>query len=401
MIKQKWKEVVRAAGPKAYLNYLVFDRNFVFLNGGYVQVTTAAREDGTNVPFEKLSTPPIVISQPGYLYTYLSNENPSPIEVYFDDLTVQLIQSPVVQQEDFYPFGLTFNSYQRENAVPQKYLYNGKENITDLGLNWDDYGARMYMPEIGRWGVIDPDSEKSRRWSPYNYVMNNPMRFIDPDGMDATDGSTTLYGEEAQAAFAQLQSASQGQSQNQASQGNNSEDPYILYNGSTKKMQLWDDNDTPDDYSDDTFIGEYDAKNDVTTDSNGKWEDGEYEMDDKNTPFINPDDPPSLYTANDSYGTGGIYRAKDFKETTTTKTRSGMGIHAGRESSSWENGRWTHGCIRVKPEGFTAIGSAIGKYGPLQRVMVTNNRQSANSATVNGITPGHMTDESDLKSLSY
>jgi len=88
-----------------------------------------------------------------------------------------------LNREDFYPFGLTFNSYTRENAVPQNYLYNGKEQINDLGLDWADYGARMYMPEIGRWGVVDPMSEHGRRWSPYNYAFDNPLRFINPDGM--------------------------------------------------------------------------------------------------------------------------------------------------------------------------------------------------------------------------
>jgi RHS repeat-associated protein len=75
-----------------------------------------------------------------------------------------------VQGEDYYPFRLAFNSVRRENSVPNHYQYNGKEMQDELGLGLLGYGARMYMSDIGRWGVIDPLAAISRRWSPYTYT---------------------------------------------------------------------------------------------------------------------------------------------------------------------------------------------------------------------------------------
>lgn len=90
-----------------------------------------------------------------------------------------------IQENSYYAFGMTQSEW--VSGAKNKYLYNGKEQQEDFDLNQYDYGARFYDPVIARWNVIDPMSELSRKWSPYVYCYNNPMRFVDPDGMYSTE----------------------------------------------------------------------------------------------------------------------------------------------------------------------------------------------------------------------
>ncbi|WP_458408765.1 RHS repeat domain-containing protein [Bacteroides congonensis] len=88
----------------------------------------------------------------------------------------------VVETNDYYPYGMTFAESAATDAQP--YKYNGKELDTKGGLNLYDYGARHYDPVLGRFMTVDPLAEKYYSWSPYAYCLNNPMKYIDPDGRD-------------------------------------------------------------------------------------------------------------------------------------------------------------------------------------------------------------------------
>ena len=94
------------------------------------------------------------------------------------------------------PFGLTFNGFQRVTAKENQWKFTGKERISDLDLIWDDFGARMYNPTIGRWNSVDPLAPVYLDWSPYNYVFNTPINAIDPNGRNVyyinEEGETIL-----------------------------------------------------------------------------------------------------------------------------------------------------------------------------------------------------------------
>ncbi|WP_243739926.1 DUF6443 domain-containing protein [Flavobacterium chryseum] len=97
--------------------------------------------------------------------------------------TTQVLE--IIEENNYYPFGLKHKGYNDYVATNNKYKYNNKEFQDELSLNLYDYGARNYDPALGRWMNIDPLAEKSRRWSPYNYAYNNPIYFVDPDGMES------------------------------------------------------------------------------------------------------------------------------------------------------------------------------------------------------------------------
>src|SRR5699024_7490425 len=64
-----------------------------------------------------------------------------------------------------------------------RYTFGGKEEQLELGLNWLDFHARNYMPDLGRWMNVDPLAEVQPNKTPYHFVSNNPITRVDPTGM--------------------------------------------------------------------------------------------------------------------------------------------------------------------------------------------------------------------------
>ncbi|MFL0108832.1 RHS repeat domain-containing protein [Tenacibaculum maritimum] len=134
------------------------------------------------------------ISQ-GFKYVYQYKDHLGNVRLSYADQDKDGVITPsteIIEESNYYPFGLEHKGYNNNisslgNSTAQKFGYNGKELNDDLvggsRLNWHDFGARNYDASLGRWMNLDPLAEEMRRYSPYNFAFDNPIYFVDPDGM--------------------------------------------------------------------------------------------------------------------------------------------------------------------------------------------------------------------------
>jgi RHS repeat-associated protein len=67
-----------------------------------------------------------------------------------------------------------------------RFGFNGKEKNSELNSDNYDFGARIYDGRLGRWFSVDPLQSKYPSWSTFNFTMDNPILYIDPDGKVVT-----------------------------------------------------------------------------------------------------------------------------------------------------------------------------------------------------------------------
>jgi RHS repeat-associated protein len=124
------------------------------------------------------------VKEAGYAYVYISNETPTQVDVYFDDVTMTYTPTNVLQVNEYYPYGLqTASSWTREGNS-NNFLYNGgTEQNTTTGLY--DLAYRNFDPALGRFHQVDPMASNYSSQTPYSYANGNPALFNDPSGLES------------------------------------------------------------------------------------------------------------------------------------------------------------------------------------------------------------------------
>jgi RHS repeat-associated protein len=174
--------------PRAYLNYILFDEDMKIVS----EMSGAYQATGNSTWATIGTTSALEIPKNGFMAVYLSNESKSIAcancsDVYFDQLTVRFTQGKLKEEAHYYPHGLPITGLgsAANGFKGNKRKYQDNEFIKDLGLNWMDFNARQYDPQLGRFLSVDPQAEKMMSASTYAAMNNNPVSLVDPQGTSA------------------------------------------------------------------------------------------------------------------------------------------------------------------------------------------------------------------------
>jgi RHS repeat-associated protein len=164
---------------------------------------------GTSKSIGKFNTQTQTSSFSNYQYIFNYTDHIGNVRLSYSDSDGDGAIKPsteIISEKHYYPFGLQQKGYNNvitsnSNSMAEKFSYNSKENNSEFGLGWYDYGARNYDPTIGRWVNPDPLAEMSFNLTPYRFAGNNPVLFQDPNGLwefafDEESGTLSLNRQE-------------------------------------------------------------------------------------------------------------------------------------------------------------------------------------------------------------
>jgi RHS repeat-associated protein len=177
--------------PKAHLNYVFFDEkmNLVSDASGATQVyiNSATAAPGFvhlgNITCNVCQGQWFIAPSHGYFLVYIDNQSIGK-DVWFDNLMIGHYSGTVVEENHYYPHGLTLNTFQNHAVPTNTKKYQSIELEKHFGLETYETLNRGLDPQLGRFNSIDPKSEKHFNFTPYVSMGDNPVKNVDPLGDD-------------------------------------------------------------------------------------------------------------------------------------------------------------------------------------------------------------------------
>ncbi len=180
-------QIPQAGKPKAYVNWILFDEQF-----NYVQSSSGAEQVGADNTLTNHIKQDLPVNKNGYLYVYVSNETPN-MDVFFDNLQVTHVRGPLLEESHYYPFGLTMAGISSKSAGKlqnKDKTFQGQRWDNDLDVNYYSFKWRNHDAQIGRFIQIDPLSDKYVYNSTYAFSENKVTSHVELEGLESVSLST-------------------------------------------------------------------------------------------------------------------------------------------------------------------------------------------------------------------
>ena len=180
--------IIDESRPHAFLNWILFDNQF-----NYVQASSGFRQVGTAGTLNQMTLMNLPASSSGFLYIYVSNTTPN-VPVFFDNLQVTHVRGPLLEEDHYYPFGLTMAGISdqalKSNYAVNKYRFQKQElqnrEFSDgSGLELYEFKYRFDDPQIGRFWAVDPLASKYVYNSPYAFSEDKVTAYVELEGLEA------------------------------------------------------------------------------------------------------------------------------------------------------------------------------------------------------------------------